>query len=331
MLTSYRHADHLSVRFSTDGTSGSGTFGQVVGTQGHLPFGETWYSTVLVSKYQFTTYERDAESTNDYAMARYHVNRLGRFSSPDPLDGSIGSPQSLNHYKYAGNDPINYVDPTGRSDFYIYSNDWTCDVHITNVNPICGDTDCAGEPGCGADGNAGKGTSGGGGGGGPLGSNTLDCSEKALANCNVDYGTLPQSIIDAEIDASKRNGTYPFLPGQSPANPLDTNPFGTQFGKSYNNWAQPFTSQQVPGTSLFLQGSSVSAGPVKATTQTYTCTMETNGTGNYMCMTRGGMKTEIFIQLSDLQTACPGTTFPMVITVNGLTAKDLPNVTSCQM
>ena len=36
-----------------------------------------------------------------------------RFSSPDPLSGSTGDPQSLNHYAYVENDPINYVDPTG--------------------------------------------------------------------------------------------------------------------------------------------------------------------------------------------------------------------------
>ncbi len=61
------------------------------------------------------TYERDVESGNDYAMARYHVNRLGRFSSTDPLSGNVGDPQSLNHYAYVQNDPINYADPTGMS------------------------------------------------------------------------------------------------------------------------------------------------------------------------------------------------------------------------
>ena len=33
------------------------------------------------------TYERDAESGNNYAIFRSYVNRLGRFSSPDPIAG----------------------------------------------------------------------------------------------------------------------------------------------------------------------------------------------------------------------------------------------------
>jgi hypothetical protein len=40
----------------------------------------------------FTTYERDAESGNDYAQARSYVNRLARFSSLDPLAGDTRNP-----------------------------------------------------------------------------------------------------------------------------------------------------------------------------------------------------------------------------------------------
>src|SRR6266852_2776497 len=46
-------------------------------------------------------------------MMRYGVNRLARFSSPDPLSGSLGDPQSLNKYPYALNDPGNLIDPLG--------------------------------------------------------------------------------------------------------------------------------------------------------------------------------------------------------------------------
>jgi RHS repeat-associated protein len=95
--TVYYHPDQLSVR----------------GQQSHYPFGESWYASSATTKWQFTGYERDTESGNDYAMARYDVNRLGRFNSPDPIGGSSGDPQSLNRYAYVKNDPINGTDPSG--------------------------------------------------------------------------------------------------------------------------------------------------------------------------------------------------------------------------
>jgi RHS repeat-associated protein len=111
--TSYHHADHLSVRLTTDSSGNS------LGQQGHYPFGEQWYPVppqAPATKWQFTSYERDGgtnESSNDYAMARYHVNRLGRSNAPDPMAGSVLDPQSLNRYAYVRNDPGNLVDPLG--------------------------------------------------------------------------------------------------------------------------------------------------------------------------------------------------------------------------
>jgi RHS repeat-associated protein len=86
--------------------------GDVVEQLGTFPFGEGWYNATN-EKWLFTTYERDAESLNDYAMARSYVNRLGRFSSPDPLAGNTNNPHSLNRYSYVGNDPVNAVDHLG--------------------------------------------------------------------------------------------------------------------------------------------------------------------------------------------------------------------------
>ena len=85
----YFHPDHLSARVTTDAN------GNVIGQQGHYAFGESWYAANTTTKYQFTSYERDSESGNDYAQARYHINRLGRFSSPDQVSGSPANPQSL--------------------------------------------------------------------------------------------------------------------------------------------------------------------------------------------------------------------------------------------
>ena len=104
--TFYYHQDHLSNRMETNSAGG------VVGEMGHFPFGESWYNGPG-TKWFFTTYERDAESGNDYAMARYDIGRLGRLSTPDPLAGDSLAPQSLNRYSYALNDPVSFLDPLG--------------------------------------------------------------------------------------------------------------------------------------------------------------------------------------------------------------------------
>jgi RHS repeat-associated protein len=104
--TTYYHQDHLSNRLVTDST------GNTLAQLGHFPFGESWYNSSN-DKLLFTSYERDAESGNDYAMARFDINRLGRFASPDPLSGSTSDPQSLDRYDYVENDPADFSDPSG--------------------------------------------------------------------------------------------------------------------------------------------------------------------------------------------------------------------------
>ena len=104
--TYYFHHDHLSPRFRTDS---SGTRRDDRGT---YPFGENWYSPAG-APWLYTSYYRDSESGNDYAMARSYINRLARFASPDALAGNISDPQSLNRYAYSLNDPENYTDPSG--------------------------------------------------------------------------------------------------------------------------------------------------------------------------------------------------------------------------
>jgi len=105
-VSTYYQADLLSNRLVTDSS------GNVVEQLGTYPFGESWYNSTN-DKLLFTTYARDSESTNDYALARSYVNRLGRFSSLDPLSGDTSNPQSLNRFAYVLDDPINSVDPTG--------------------------------------------------------------------------------------------------------------------------------------------------------------------------------------------------------------------------
>ncbi len=50
-----------------------------------------------------------------YMNARYYHPQLGRFVSPDTIVPEPGEPQSYNRYSYSYNNPINYIDPSGRS------------------------------------------------------------------------------------------------------------------------------------------------------------------------------------------------------------------------
>jgi RHS repeat-associated protein len=60
--------------------------------------------------------ERDAETGLDYFGARYFSGAQGRFSSPDEpfADQYESDPQSWNLYSYGRNNPLRYIDPTGR-------------------------------------------------------------------------------------------------------------------------------------------------------------------------------------------------------------------------
>ena len=107
--TTYHHSDHLSVRVSTD------VNGNKIGEQGHYPYGESWYSANTTTKFIFTSYERDSESGNDYAMGRFYLVALGRYCTADPVSGSPGDPQSWNRYVYVRDNPINMTDPSGFS------------------------------------------------------------------------------------------------------------------------------------------------------------------------------------------------------------------------
>lgn len=63
---------------------------------------------------KFTSYERDANGSDDAMMRRY--NRWhSRFDQPDPADASynLNDPQSFNRYAYTQADPVNHTDPSG--------------------------------------------------------------------------------------------------------------------------------------------------------------------------------------------------------------------------
>ena len=108
--THYFQPDHLSTRLLTDAS------GNTLGQQGHFPFGESWYAQNTTTNWQFTSYQRDPESGNDYALMRSYINRLARFSSPDPAGlaaADLSDPQTLNRYSYVRNSALSLTDRWG--------------------------------------------------------------------------------------------------------------------------------------------------------------------------------------------------------------------------
>jgi RHS repeat-associated protein len=98
---------------------------QIVARHDYLPFGEEIsagtglrttakrYAAPERIRQQYAGMERDDVTGLDHTWWRQYENRAGRWTSTDPLPGSIGNPQSLNRYAYVQNDPVNFVDPSG--------------------------------------------------------------------------------------------------------------------------------------------------------------------------------------------------------------------------
>jgi RHS repeat-associated protein len=122
--TSYLTTDHLgSTRVVTNSEEA------VVARHDYLPFGEEimllaggrtkplGYTNTDDTRQKFTSKERDLESNLDFFEARYFSAPQGRFLSTDPdnAGGTAGNPQWWNAYIYAGNNPLRYTDPDGRT------------------------------------------------------------------------------------------------------------------------------------------------------------------------------------------------------------------------
>jgi RHS repeat-associated protein len=81
----------------------------------YLPYGAEVTQT-SDQRTKFATYYRDSAGL-DYAGQRYYGNGMGRFLTPDPGGARTADPKnpgSWNRYSYAGTDPVNFGDPTGR-------------------------------------------------------------------------------------------------------------------------------------------------------------------------------------------------------------------------
>jgi RHS repeat-associated protein len=78
-------------------------FGNKIGSTGTTP-----------NNYLYRGEQYDSDLGLYYLRARYYNPATGRFMSRDPEDGKPINPKTLHKYLYAGGDPVNAMDPTGR-------------------------------------------------------------------------------------------------------------------------------------------------------------------------------------------------------------------------
>ena len=99
----YLHQDQLgSTVLITDST------GTVTGTYSYDPYGQATHGLTATTDLEFNGQYFDSEVSMIYLRARYYDPATGQFLSADPARAVTRS-----QYGYAGNDPLNYVDPLG--------------------------------------------------------------------------------------------------------------------------------------------------------------------------------------------------------------------------
>jgi large repetitive protein len=109
-VLSYYHVDGLGSTRALSSSSGAVTDRYVYDASGRM-LGQTGNT---INTYLFAGQQRDSRLGLDYLRARYFQPSTGRFLGRDPLSGILALPITQHPYLYAGANPVNLTDPTGR-------------------------------------------------------------------------------------------------------------------------------------------------------------------------------------------------------------------------
>ena len=91
------------------------SIGQVTDSYEYDAFGNSFTTQgTTPNNYLYRGEQYDSDLGLYYLRARYYNPATGRFLSRDPLDGQQIDPKTLHKYLYAGGDPANSWDPSGR-------------------------------------------------------------------------------------------------------------------------------------------------------------------------------------------------------------------------
>ena len=106
----YQYDAHGSTRQLTDAA------GLVTDTYAYEGYGDLAAHTGATPNPYLFAGERFDAGTAFYGLrARQYDPSAGRFVSRDPVEGSVNDPRSRHPYAYAHGDPVNLIDPTGKS------------------------------------------------------------------------------------------------------------------------------------------------------------------------------------------------------------------------
>jgi RHS repeat-associated protein len=109
--------------------------GSVEGSYSSLPFGDSLTTSgtdTNVSHFALLDHDLTTGSGLEHADFREYGATAAQWLSPDPYGGSYnyGNPQSMNRYAYTMNNPVSFVDPSGKDPYLLMT------VYVLAFNPF---------------------------------------------------------------------------------------------------------------------------------------------------------------------------------------------------